>query len=94
LLVRQRSVEAAHDRALLIHDNRGRQTEGGIDAAVLLLLVDEDRALGDAFGIESFKPGVSMYRRTTVVSAPDGTVAKTMEDVDPATHADDVLGAI
>jgi len=32
--------------------------------------------------------------RTTFLVAPDGTVAKVMHDVDPDTHADDVLAAL
>ena len=58
------------------------------------LLVDSDRSLGDAFGVDDIREGVPVYKRTTVVIGSDGTVAKTMEDVDPATHADDVLALV
>jgi peroxiredoxin len=32
--------------------------------------------------------------RSTFVIGPDGTVAKVMRDVKPATHADDVLAVL
>ena len=32
--------------------------------------------------------------RTTFLVAPEGTVAKVMHDVNPETHADDVLAAL
>jgi peroxiredoxin Q/BCP len=55
------------------------------------LLVDSDRTLGDAFGVADFEMLPDSYKRSTVVIGADGTVAKVIEDVDPATHADDVL---
>jgi thioredoxin-dependent peroxiredoxin len=58
------------------------------------LLVDKDRTLGDAFGIVDFDMLPDSYKRSTVVIGADGTVAKVMEDVDPATHADDVLSVL
>jgi len=33
-------------------------------------------------------------KRTTFVIAPDGTVARVLPDVKPATHADDVLAVL
>jgi peroxiredoxin Q/BCP len=58
------------------------------------LLVDTDRTLGDAFGIDSFSPQFDSYKRSTVVIDADGNVAKVMPDVDAASHADDVLAAL
>lgn len=58
------------------------------------LLVDDGRALGDAFGIESFSDKFPGYKRTTVVIDPEGNVLKRLDDVDPATHADEVLGLL
>ena len=55
------------------------------------LLVDTDRTLGDAFGIENFSPEFQSYKRSTVVIDADGKVAKVMRDVNAASHADDVL---
>jgi thioredoxin-dependent peroxiredoxin len=58
------------------------------------LLVDSDRALGNAFGIEDIGPDVPIYKRSTVVIGPDGKVVRALPDVDPATHADEVLAAL
>jgi peroxiredoxin Q/BCP len=63
------------------------------------LLVDTDRRLADALGIDALeieKYGV-LYKRQTVILDEDGVVAKALDDVDPATHAaavDDALKAI
>jgi thioredoxin-dependent peroxiredoxin len=56
------------------------------------LLVDESRELRDAFGIATSERG--SYKRSTVVIDGDGNVAKVLKNVDPATHADDVLAAV
>jgi peroxiredoxin Q/BCP len=58
------------------------------------LLVDTDRALGDAFGVDDFEVLPNSYKRSTVVIGADGTVKKVLENVDPATHADDVLSVL
>jgi peroxiredoxin Q/BCP len=58
------------------------------------LIVDTDRALGDAFEIDELGMFPDAYKRSTVVLDADGNVAKAMEGVDPATHADDVLAAL
>jgi peroxiredoxin Q/BCP len=58
------------------------------------LLVDEDHALGRAFEIEEKSPEKPTYKRTTVVIDADGKISKVMKNVDPATHADDVLAAL
>jgi peroxiredoxin Q/BCP len=58
------------------------------------LLVDDDQSLGNAFGVADYGPEKRMYRRSTVVIDADGYVAKVLENVDPATHVDDVLAAL
>jgi len=58
------------------------------------LIVDTDRTLGDAYGIESFSPQFDSYKRSTVVIDAEGNVAKVMPDVDAASHADDVLASL
>jgi peroxiredoxin Q/BCP len=62
------------------------------------LLADPDHEVAERYGVWGEKRyrgrtymGVS---RTTFLVAPDGTVAKVMHDVKPATHADDVLAAL
>jgi peroxiredoxin Q/BCP len=58
------------------------------------LLVDADRAIGGAFGVETSTSERPTYKRSTVVIGADGKVSKVLENVDPATHADDVLAAL
>ncbi|HEU5244748.1 MAG TPA: thioredoxin-dependent thiol peroxidase [Gaiellaceae bacterium] len=62
------------------------------------LLADPEHEVADRYGTWGEKRymgktywGVS---RTTFLVAPDGTVAKVMHDVEPDTHADDVLAAL
>ena len=62
------------------------------------LLADTEHEVAERYGVWGEKRfagkkymGIS---RTTFVIAPDGTVAKAMHDVKPATHADDVLAAL
>ena len=62
------------------------------------LLADPEHEVAERYGTWGEKKykgktywGVS---RTTVLVASDGTVAKIMHDVDPDTHADDVLAAL
>jgi thioredoxin-dependent peroxiredoxin len=62
------------------------------------LLADADHAVAEQYGVWGEKSyagrtymGVS---RSTFVIAADGTVAKVMHNVKPATHADDVLAAL
>lgn len=57
------------------------------------LLVDSDRALGAAFGVEQ-SSDKRFYKRSTVVIDADGTIAKVMENVDPATHVGEVLAVL
>jgi peroxiredoxin Q/BCP len=59
------------------------------------LLVDEDNRLADAFGIDRIEyKGEEMYKRQSVVIDADGKVAKVMEDVDPETHAAELLAVL
>jgi peroxiredoxin Q/BCP len=59
------------------------------------LLVDEGQELAHAFDVEAYdRNGETYYNRSTVVIDEDGRIAKVMENVDPITHADEVLAAI
>jgi peroxiredoxin Q/BCP len=59
------------------------------------LLLDDDNRLADAFGIARYDTDAGIfYRRQTVVLGADGAVARTMDEVDPLTHADAVLAAV
>jgi thioredoxin-dependent peroxiredoxin len=63
-----------------------------------ILLADPEHELAESYGVW----GEKKYRgrtylginRTTFLIAPDGTVAKVMENVNPKAHADDVLGLL
>ncbi len=57
------------------------------------LIVDSDSALGNALGIEKY-PLVGVYKRQTVLISPEGKVSKRMHDVDPSTHADEILAHV
>jgi thioredoxin-dependent peroxiredoxin len=62
------------------------------------LLADTDHAVSEAYGVwkeKSFAGKKYMgVERSTFVVAADGTIARVMREVDPKTHADDVLGAL
>ena len=58
------------------------------------LLVDDGNRLADAFGIGRLEEYGMLYKRQTVVVGADGTVVKTMDAVDPSTHAAEVLAAL
>ena len=62
------------------------------------LLADPDHAVSEQYGAwgEKNYQGRSYVgvKRSTFVIDADGTVAKVMHDVKPATHADDVLAAL
>jgi peroxiredoxin Q/BCP len=53
------------------------------------LLADEDKKVSGAYGVLGEK---GMALRTSFLIDPDGKVAKVYENVDPATHAEMVLG--
>jgi thioredoxin-dependent peroxiredoxin len=62
------------------------------------LLADPDHAVAETYGVWAQK---SRYGRTymgivrsTFVIGPDGSVLKAMRNVQPATHADDVLAVL
>jgi peroxiredoxin Q/BCP len=62
------------------------------------LLADTEHEVADAYGVWAEKTymgrkymGIS---RSTFVIGADGTVTKVMQNVKPATHADDVLAAL
>lgn len=55
------------------------------------LLADEDGTIANAYGVGSF---MGMDSRVTCLIDRQGRVAKVFGDVDPATHADEVLRAI
>jgi thioredoxin-dependent peroxiredoxin len=57
------------------------------------LLVDPDCMVADASGVDRMEHSEygTLYKRQTVVIGPDGVVEKTLDEVDPATHAGIVL---
>jgi peroxiredoxin Q/BCP len=62
------------------------------------LLADTEHEVAERYGVWGEKRYMGRtylgINRTTFVVAPDGTVAKVLSDVKPATHADDVLAAL
>jgi peroxiredoxin Q/BCP len=62
------------------------------------LLADEDHRISEQYGVwkqKSFAGRSYMgVERSTFVIAADGTVAKVMRNVDPKTHASDVLALL
>lgn len=56
-----------------------------------LLLVEESGAWGKGFGV---KNRLGYYERVSFLIGPDGTIAKTYPNVDPALHANEVLGDV
>jgi len=62
------------------------------------LLADPDHAVAEAYGAwgekKSYGRTYEGILRTTYVIGPDGIVTDVFEDVQPATHADDVLAAL
>jgi peroxiredoxin Q/BCP len=57
------------------------------------LLVDEKGELGKAFDIDKM-PIIGMYKRQSVLINPEGKIATKLDDVDPATHSDDILKVV
>ena len=53
------------------------------------LLTDNDKAASTAFGVVTSEKGTP--NRVSVLIAPDGTIAKTYENVKPADHAEEIL---
>jgi peroxiredoxin Q/BCP len=62
------------------------------------LLADTDHAVADRYGVWGPKKYLGKtfegIKRSTFVIDADGMVKKVMQDVKPATHADDVLAAL
>jgi thioredoxin-dependent peroxiredoxin len=62
------------------------------------LLADEGHKVSEAYGVWKQKSYAGRkymgVERSTFVIAADGTVASVMNEVDPKTHADDVLGVL
>jgi peroxiredoxin Q/BCP len=62
------------------------------------LLADPDHAVAEAYGVwaEKSRSGRTYMGivRSTFVIGPDGNVVKAMRNVQPATHADDVLAVL
>jgi peroxiredoxin Q/BCP len=62
------------------------------------LLADTEHEVADRYGVWGEKKYMGRtymgVDRSTFVIAPDGTVAKVMRGVKPATHADDVLAVL
>ena len=62
------------------------------------LLADEGHKVSEAYGVWKQKSYAGRkymgVERSTFVVAADGTVASVMHEVDPKTHADDVLGVL
>jgi peroxiredoxin Q/BCP len=50
------------------------------------LLVDEDGKIGEAFGVSKI-PIMGIYKRQSVLIAPEGKVARFFENVDAAKHS-------
>jgi peroxiredoxin Q/BCP len=54
------------------------------------LVADEDGAIARAYGVSSF---LGMSSRVSFLVSKDGRIARVWPDVDPGTHADQVLAA-
>lgn len=57
------------------------------------LLVDSDGKIAEAFGVGT-APVVGWHKRQSILIGPDGKVLRVYHDVDPAAHADEVLGEL
>ena len=55
------------------------------------LLADVDGKAADAYGVRTRMFGMKLARRETFLIDPYGNLAKHYEDVEPATHAEEVL---
>ena len=64
----------------------------------MTLLVDEDHAIAQAYGVWTEKNTFGVKRmgiaRTTFIIDPDGKVARVFEKVDPSGHGEDVAKAL
>ena len=55
------------------------------------LLADVDGTAASAYGVKTRMLGMEIAKRQTFIIAPDGTIAKHYEKVDPAEHSTQVL---
>ena len=55
------------------------------------LLLDPDKRIARAYGAENGIPILGLDRRITYVIGPDGRIAKVYPEVDPATHASEII---
>ena len=55
------------------------------------LLADVDGQAATAYGVKTRMLGMEVAKRQTFIVAPDGTIAKHYEKVDPAEHSKQVL---
>ena len=64
----------------------------------MTLLVDEDHAIAQAYGVWAEKNTFGVKRmgiaRTTFIIDPDGKIARVFEKVDPSGHGDAVAAAL
>jgi peroxiredoxin Q/BCP len=56
------------------------------------LLADTEGTAATAYGVKTRMLGMTVAKRQTFLIAPDGTIAKHYEKVDPETHSVEVLG--
>lgn len=54
------------------------------------LLVDNDGKMAASYGVKMI-PGTALLERKSILIGPDGTIAKRYEQVDPTSHAKEVL---
>jgi len=54
------------------------------------LLVDKDGTVADAFGVETI-PLLGIFKRQSVLIGPDGKVIQFYKNVDPDTHAQQIM---
>jgi peroxiredoxin Q/BCP len=55
------------------------------------LLLDPDKKIAKAYGADNGIPILGLDRRITYVIGPDGRIAKVYPQVDPATHATEII---
>jgi peroxiredoxin Q/BCP len=55
------------------------------------LLADTDGSTAEAYGVKSRMLGFKVAKRQTFLIDPDGNVARHYENVDPGTHAQEIL---
>jgi Peroxiredoxin len=58
------------------------------------LLVDSDKVMSRAYGVDGGAAFFSYAKRQTFIVNPDGLIVKHFEEVDPQTHVDNVLEAL